>query len=143
MKMLKDVGYILAPYSSMGSIVTIICLPLHDPFSAENGFSMTVHENEDVCLDCALESIPLCPLVIWYKLDRMDARQAEKRRVFVRNKKLTDPVIRNELHFAFNERDGHLYIPKVTYLHSGLYMRQDMCTERESFVYIRYMGMSF
>ena len=143
MKMLKDVEYILAPYSSMGSIVTIIYLPLHDPFSAENGFSITVHKNEDVCLDCALESIHLCPLDIWYKLDCMDARQTEERRVFVMNKKLTDPVIRNVFNFSFNERDDHLYIPKVTYLHSGLYMRQDMCTERESFLYISYMGMSF
>ena len=111
----------------------------------EKGYSITVPENEDGCLDCGLRSVNIskCHFDIWYKLDCVATSQRDEHLIFMRNAKLKDTVIRNKLDFSFNESDGRLYISNVTYNHGGLYLRENVCAEEEGFVFIRLKGMSF
>ena len=101
---------------------------------------ITVTENEDICLECAVGA-PKCSLDVWYKLDCADTSETDEQRVFIRNKHLEKPVILNKLDFSFDKRNGGLHIPNATNIHSGLYLRKSMCAKEHVFVYIRCMGM--
>ena len=112
---------------------------------AERGYSITVLENEEVCLDCSIGSpdFSKCHIDIWYKLDCVATSQPDGYIIFMRNMQLNPAVISNELAFAFNESDGRLYITNVSYIHRGLYLRKNVCEEKKVFVFIRFKGMPF
>ena len=121
---------------------------LHVPATkhfAENGVFITVTENEDICLECALGSVhfPKCNIDIWYKIGCADTSETDEQRVFVRNKQLENPVVLNKLDFSFDKRNDVLHIPNATNIHSGLYLRNNACSKEHVFVYISYIGMLF
>ena len=80
---------------------------------------------------------------IWYKLDCVTTSQRDRYVIFVKNMLQNPTVISNKLDFAFNEGGGRLYITNVTYVHHGLYLRENVCDEEAAFLYIGFKGMSF